>query len=65
MIADVAHAEKRMEETEKVHRGLMALDQEMAKFAEQYAKHGRQLAAAVTSYNAGAAMLSVKSSEVV
>jgi len=58
VIADIAHAEKRTEEIEEVHRGLISLDQELAKFCDQYAKHGRQLAASVASYNGGAAMLS-------
>jgi DNA recombination protein RmuC len=58
VIADVAHSEKRSEEIEETHGGLVALDQEMAKFSDLYAKHGRHLATAVSSYNAGGAMLS-------
>jgi DNA recombination protein RmuC len=58
VIAEVAHAEKRSEETEEMHRSLIDLDREIAKFCDHYAKHGRQLAATVSSYNSGAAMLS-------
>lgn len=58
VIADVAHVSRREEELDGVSRDLTDLAQELAKFSDQYAKHGRQIAAAVKSYNDGAAMLS-------
>lgn len=58
VIADVAHEAKRAEEAEEVLGELLALDQELGKFCDQYDKHGRQLASAVVSFNAGAGMLS-------
>ncbi|MGI9021543.1 MAG: DNA recombination protein RmuC [Solirubrobacterales bacterium] len=60
VIADVAHAEKRSEEIEEVHRELVSLDQELGKFCDLHHKHGRQISAVVTSYDATAAMLSTR-----
>jgi DNA recombination protein RmuC len=58
IIGDVAHLARRQDELDNATRELTDLAQELAKFSDQYAKHGKQLAAVVNSYNDGAAMLS-------
>jgi DNA anti-recombination protein RmuC len=58
VIADVAHLSRREEELADVTNDLSGLAQELTKFSEGYARHGKQLAAVVNSYNDGAAMLS-------
>lgn len=58
VIADVAHLSRREEELADVTADLSGLAKELTKFSEQYARHGKQIASVVNSYNDGAAMLS-------